>query len=269
MSPPNSNEVLVKEKIVPKYDHNGKIVWVGDGRNTLKTHQIRKHFDQLNIDADWPRVSKIQSFRNNIEHYYSDETGKSMQTLIANSFIVIRDFIANSLNLDPKDTLGEYAWDTLISVNEVYDQEKMECVKVLESIDFSTDILATALHSYNCSECGSDLISIRELKEDMYANVFYCRACDKEWSFENIAENSILEYFHNETYWASRDGDEPFIVFCPECGLETYLGTENVCPVCETSLERSCQRCTHWIPSNELDDSGYCGWCSHKISKGE
>src|SRR5262245_27857245 len=55
MSPEGSNEVLVKAKIVPSLDVDGDVLFVGTGKKTADTQQIRERFDALGIETDWKR----------------------------------------------------------------------------------------------------------------------------------------------------------------------------------------------------------------------
>jgi hypothetical protein len=49
--------------------------------------------------------------------------------------------------------------------------------------------------------------------------------------------------------------------------METYILEEDICVLCEESVERNCQRCSFEIPLREIDGTGYCGWCAHMMSK--
>jgi hypothetical protein len=107
LSPSNSKEALVKEKVIPKIGSNGQVKWVGNGKKTVNVPQIRKRFDSLGISVNWERVDNIRRFRNNVEHYYTGLSKDAMRDLISNSFLIIRDFVSQHLDLDPKIFLGE------------------------------------------------------------------------------------------------------------------------------------------------------------------
>lgn len=269
LSPENTNEALLKKRVIPQFDTSGELIWVGEGKNTVDMHQIKERFDSLGINTHWERIKKIQDFRNNIEHYHSSLSRDAIRSLISNSFIVIRDFFTYELDLDPKEYLGSIAWGILVSESSVYEKEKEECSQIIRSIDWLSESLESALLTFECSSCKSGLISIQIPEKERWDNRFYCRSCDQSWDFEEIVEVAIEKYFRNENYWSAREGDEPSTIFCPECNHETYIFRERYCVLCETSAIHDCQRCGMTIPSSELDGSGYCGWCSHKMSKGE
>ena len=56
-SPPGSNDVLIMAKISPSRDANDKLTFVGNGKKTVDTRQIRERFDALGIQ----RVPTITS----------------------------------------------------------------------------------------------------------------------------------------------------------------------------------------------------------------
>lgn len=267
LSPPNSNEALIKEKIRPTIDPAGSLQWIGSGKKTVDVQQIKDRFESLGISVNWSRVKKINDFRNDIEHYYSNLSKAAMDDLISNSFIVIRDFLSQHLQLDPKDFLGEQSWNILVSVSEVYEREKEECVELLENIDWGSDGLCSAIVSFNCSNCGSGLISVREQKPAKHENEFYCRSCDTSWTFEDIAESALMDYFGFERYLSMKDGGDLPLIQCPECLRDSYIIEEEYCPICETKAEHECQRCGMPIPPEEIDGSGFCSFCSHMMSK--
>jgi hypothetical protein len=267
LSPANSDEALIKQKVLPRIDSSGSVVWIGQGKNTVDVQQIKERFISLRIRVDWDRVEEIRKFRNDIEHYQSELPKAAMHKLISDSFLIIRNFLSQHLDLDPKKFLGKKAWNTLISVSEVYQKEKEECVKVIDTIEWGSEALYSALISYECSNCGSGLISIRKPKKKRDDNVFHCRSCRTSWDFETIAEAAIKDYFEWDEYLHYSEGGELPIITCPECLHDTYIIDEQSCVLCGASAEHECARCGNEIPPEEIDGSGYCSWCAHMMSR--
>ena len=267
LSPADSNEVLIREKVVPTLDTNGQIKWVGHGKRTVAVQQIRERFDSIGISVNWKRVDSINKFRNNVEHYYPNLSKDAMRDLLSNSFLVIRDFVSQHVNIDPKDFLGEDAWKTLVSVREVFEKEKEECTQIIESIEWGSDSLISALIFFKCSECGSPLIKIRDPKTDIHENVFFCKSCETSWDFEDIAEEAISEHFAFEHYLSFTDGNELPTVQCPECLRNTYVIEEERCIICQISCEHECQSCGNKIPPEEMNGSGFCSYCAYMMAK--
>ena len=268
LSPPGSDEVLLKQKILPVSDPVKGLHWKGKGNNTVDVNQIKERFDNLNVVVDWKRVEKIRKYRNNIEHYFSSSPEETVRALIAESFLVIRDFIRFQLDQDPLNLLGSTTWNALTEVAEVYNKEKQECTGHIKAVDWRYDSLERALREYQCPECGSGLIDIKNpncFDRDM--TVFTCRSCGEEKSFEELAPLAIAAYYDEENYWSIKDGDEPASIICPTCNEETYLLGDDVCVLCEMPAERECQMCGGTIPAPEIDGTGFCGWCAYMISK--
>ena len=266
LSPPKSDEVLIKQQIVPTIGTSG-LQWQGKGKKTVDVQQIKERFNALGISVDWTRIDKINDHRNDIEHYHSSLSQDAVRALIADSFMVIRDFIRKHLAKDPLDLLGATTWNALTNVAEVYQKEKEDCASHIESIDWKYDCLVGALSDFNCPECGSGLIDVAAQNSDRLTAEFKCRSCGETWDFESMTDLAISKYYAGQNFLSEKDGGEPLAITCPECGHETYLLEDNVCVICEISVERKCQRCGMEIPPEEIDGEGYCSWCAHMMAK--
>jgi len=139
----------------------------------------------------------------------------------------------------------------------------------IESVDWKYASLMDAILQFHCTECGSGLVDVSNPSDDRWAVNIKCRSCGKIWDFETIAEPAIGDYFGYENYSSVKDGGEPATIDCPECGLDTYVLEDNVCVVCEASVQRDCKRCGSNIPPEEIDGEGFCSWCAHMMSKGD
>ena len=143
------------------------------------------------IGVDWKQLERINKYRNDIEHYYNTLKNESAQQLISDSFLIIRDFIADELEEDPKSLLGEEYWEILADVNEVYANEKQECDSSLEKLDYFSNEILSALQVYRCNECDSGLIETEDSDKAIDAS-FKCRACEKGVMFKSgVWENQI------------------------------------------------------------------------------
>lgn len=263
----NTEESLIRQIVLPKLDNQGNLIWVGQGKKTVDVQQIQARLNSLGIDVDWKKVKTINDLRNDIEHFYCNFSKDAIRSIIANSFLIIRDFLSIHLNLDARDFLGMEAFNVLSSIAEVYEKEKQDCIKIIEGIDWKSNSLCAALIEYRCDNCGSQLITIKNPNTDGSENSFYCRSCDASWEFQDIAEDAIIKYYSFENYLSFTDGSEPAVINCPNCGRETYILEENICVLCEESFKRECKRCGMEIPVGEIDGSGFCSWCSHMMSR--
>lgn len=267
MSAENTDEALIKEKVSPKVIDN-EILWVGKGKKTVDYQSIKDRFESLSIDVDWDRIDKINTYRNNVEHYFSTLEHRAIQGLISNSFIIIRDFIHEQLDQDPKVLLGSESWLTLVDVHEVYEKEKQACTELIEAVNFFSDTIEKAFISYSCTECGSDLIYPKKSRKDAAENIFVCKSCDTEFYYEEIVSPAVIKHYEYEVYIAIKDGGDSPLADCPFCG-GAYLYEEEICAQCGESASHSCDICGSNIPPEELSDDSVCGYCSHIISKND
>lgn len=97
LSPPSSDEVLIKQQIHAKLDSSGALIFLGTGKKTVDVHQIQERFSSLGITADWKRLDGVVRVRNDIEHYCTTEPTLRMRELLADSFLVMRNFITSEL----------------------------------------------------------------------------------------------------------------------------------------------------------------------------
>ena len=267
LSPEGSDEALIKQKILPEFGANGSINWIGVGKKTVDVQNIQDRFESLGIEVDWKRLEKINKYRNDIEHYYSSLTSESVQQLISDSFIIIRDFISEHLNQDPVELLGEDAWNTLVEVNEVYEKEKSDCVERLNTLTYYAEEIREAFIEHNCNKCGSELISPLSTEEDASDVNFQCRSCHEEFTYEELVNLAVPAYFKDAIYTSHKDGGNTPLIACPSCIEDVYIYSEAVCAACGYSAEHSCQRCSARIPPEEISEDSVCGWCAHMMAK--
>ena len=76
-------EVLIKQYVLPIRTSEGNIEWQGQEKKkkTVDVQRIWERLESLNIRVDWKRVEAINKYRNNIEHYYSSEPHDSIMDL--------------------------------------------------------------------------------------------------------------------------------------------------------------------------------------------
>src|ERR1700722_12145067 len=58
------------------------------------------------------------------EHYYTNTSKKALQGLIADAFIVVRNFVTVELQEDPLTLLGDETGQPMLEVNEVHEAER-------------------------------------------------------------------------------------------------------------------------------------------------
>lgn len=266
LSPQDSDESLIKQRVLPKIDAAGEVRWIGKGKKTVDVQNIKDRFECLGINVDWARFDRINQYRNDVEHYFSTLNPQSVQGLVSDSFLIIRDFISDHLHQDPKQVLGNGAWKILIDVNAVYEKEKAACLEAIESLTFFSDRIMEAFTSYSCHECGSGLILPSKRGVDAVEAVFSCKLCGKSLHYEEIVKLAVLDFFRHEVYYSFTDGGDSPISECPECdGI--FLYNEDVCCSCGKVVKKVCQMCGSIILPEELYAAPFCGYCDHVMSK--
>lgn len=233
---------------------------------TVNYQVIKDVFKTLSITVDWDIIDKINDYRNDAEHYFSTLKHQAVQGLISNSFLIIRNFITEQLNEDPKELLGSDSWSTLVEIHEVYEREKADCSSSLETLDFFSETILEAFVSYSCEECGSDLIYPDTLDKGAVESKFVCKTCDTAYLYEDIVSPAIKDHYFAESYLAIKDGGDDPVADCPFCG-GAYLFEEQICAECGESSVHECELCGNGISPEELSEDSLCGYCSHIISK--
>ena len=170
LSPDESKELLIKKYIIPNKDADGKVFFIGKGKNTVDVQSIKDRFGSLGIVVDWKRFNVVNDLRTDIEHYYTIETSDAVREIISSSFILIRDFLSVHLQQDPQEALGKNCWSKLLEVNEVYDAEVNFCKSTIDAIDWNYKTLKSSLKHLRCSKCHSALIFVPNL-EDSYPEI--------------------------------------------------------------------------------------------------
>lgn len=266
LSSPDSDEALIKQRVLPVFDANARVEWKGKGSKTVDVQGIKERFESLNIDVDWKRIDRINSFRNDIEHYFSNLTHHAIRSLISDSFVIISDFIRNHLDEDPKELLGDAAWAVLIEVNEVYEKEKAECLAAFRALEFFDDEIIRAFEAYSCGECGSGLIMPSVRGGDATISDYTCKSCGKTLRYEEMVSEAVTQYLSHYVYLSHTNGGDSPLADCPECG-GVYLYAQSICATCGYSAERVCQRCSSTIMPEELFAEPFCGYCAHVMAK--
>ncbi|HEN9533758.1 TPA: hypothetical protein U9I93_000027 [Acinetobacter baumannii] len=265
LSPENSDEVLIKQKVIPS-QRTGEISWVGEGHKTVDVQGIEDRFKGLGIKVDWKRLKKIQKYRNDIEHYYTTNSSSAVQQMISDSFLVIVNFISEYLNGDPRDLLGEDIFNVMKEIDEVYEQDKKLCVAKFQTLKYFHPAIPTVLTDTSCFECGSGFLN--PLKDNTYAEEtrYQCRSCNAEFDYEKLVNVA----FENEFSLSTRDimnGEEDISCNCPECG-GYFLYQEGVCVACGYENNLICELCDDKIPPSEVEVfEGRCSYCNYKWEK--
>jgi hypothetical protein len=266
LSPPETGEVLLKQNIKPVLV-GGKLAFVGSGKKTVETRQMEERCESLGIKLDWARIKRVGNLRNSAEHYYVNVSQAAIRAAMTESFLVIRDVVTNHLKRDAAELFSSATWQAFLSDSEVHAAEKATCESALRGISWGSVAVAEAIFGFSCGKCGSALLipgPDQKAAPDIH---LICRSCSETYAFDDIVEALLEDHFAAESYLAMTDGADEPLTDCPFCMRHAYIMTEERCGACLERARHQCEVCAGIIPASELDESGICGYCRHKIEK--
>lgn len=271
LSPPDSNDVLIRTRRRPTKDADGTIRYVGEGKHTIDRAEIEKIFSDLNIDVDLSKLKRLSEIRNDIEHMAPSVGPTLIQEAIADAMPIIRAIVVNELKEEPAELLGADAWDAMLKRAEIFKQEQEACRATFEAVDWGSDALAHAATNFRCPECGSTLLRNNKAEAKRFDEVdLACSKCGAPADAEYVFEEALERELRFDDYTARKEGLGVALDICPECGRDTFVVSEDRCANCAFSLDgRECFVCSEQL---SLDDYRYgsgnlCSYHQHTLSK--
>jgi DNA-directed RNA polymerase subunit M/transcription elongation factor TFIIS len=273
LSPPDSNDVLIRVRKKVLKDSNGRIQHVGDGNKTIDRAEIEDTFKQLKLAVDLSKLKRLAEIRNDIEHLHPKHAPALIHEAIADAMPIIRDVVVNELHEEPAALLGQNAWGALLDEARVFKAEQDACHATFNGISWESDALADAVRDFQCPNCSSTLL--RNDKDDATAPdemVLVCSKCGEPAERDAVIEAALEESLAWDCHRAAKEGDEQPLDECPECLRKTYVLHENQCrnPDCGFSLEGyTCALCEEQLTLDDYryGDGGLCGYHAHVTSK--
>jgi len=270
LSPEDSDEVLIKQRISPKIEVDG-VVFFGAGKKTVDVIQIIERFESLNIEVDWKRVNRIIALRNEIEHYRTQMPAATLRGMVADSFAVVSHFIRVHLNALPVDLLGEETWQVLMSEAAVNDEHVLACAEKMATVKWQVPVLEQVARWFCCTKCGSQLLVPVNPEAEFNVDLeLQCTSCGQIDRYEDVIEAAVAEEYLGANYRSIKDGGEAVNEACHECGRDTFIVEEDCCLACFSSLEYTiCRSCGHTLGSGHQQYGGLCDYCDHMASKND
>lgn len=262
LSPDGSDDALIKQNIQPHLTKGGKVLFRGAGKKTVDVFQIKARFKALGIDINWKHVDGVISIRNDVEHYCTSATASRLKELLADAFLIIRDFITAQLDYEPLELLGDETWNTLLKVATIYNKELNECVEANAAVDWGTDGITEVVQYLRCQHCKSELIKPTNPDEKFLPSIeFHCSSCGSYCLFEDIAEEAVAECYGTEMYLSMTDGGDPPLTTCHNCSRETFLLCDGACIACSAGLDHDeCAVCGKSLGPEDQDCGGLCSY---------
>jgi hypothetical protein len=269
LSPPDSQDVLIKQRNRIYKASDGAIQIIGVGKKTVDMQQIEDRFTDLDVSIDWKRVRAIVDVRNEVEHHSTSVSSTRLRELLFESFVVVSDFITSQLATEPVALLGEPTWSVILEQAQVYQAQLDECTAELEKIVWPSEIHESLATHLRCNHCSSELIKPKNpAEQDPVSLEFICKACGGTAEYADLVESAVAEVYAGEAYIAVTDGGDPPTEDCFECGKDTYIVELDMCVACDaTRMYKKCGRCHTPLGIQEQALEGLCGYCRHLLDK--
>ncbi len=273
LSPPGTNDILIRIRKRATKQADGTVVLIGDGKKTIDRLEIEETFKQLQLAVDLSNLKRLAELRNDIEHMHPQHAPALIQEAIADAMPIIRDIIVKELQEDPFALLGETAWSALLDQAKVFKAEQTACRASFDAIDWESDTLAEAVDEFRCPNCSASLLRNDNDEARSPADLhLICSKCGEEADNLVVIEAAIGEHLAWDAHVMVKDGGDIPFEECPECGRETYVLAEGRCltPGCGFSLHGyKCAICNNDLT---LDDYRYgdghlCSYHAHIMSK--
>lgn len=271
LSPPNSNDLLIRTKRKAVKDADGSVRLIGDGKKTIDRAEIEEIFKQLQLAADLSKLRRLAEIRNDIEHMHAGVGPALIQEAIADAMPIIRSIVVNELSEEPASLLGPAAWEVLLNEARVFKEEQDACRESFDGIDWKSEALAEAAKELRCPDCASTLVR----NDNAAAKAFdalhlVCSKCGEEAESGQVFEKALGRSFEWEAHEAAKEGLEQPLDSCPECDRDTFVVSEGRCANCGFSLGGyECAICSQPLTLDDYKycDGGLCSYHQHVMSK--
>ena len=267
----NENYALIQKEIKP-VKRNGSISWIGSGKKTIDVHQMQERFKSMEIPVDWNVLINLQTYRNNIEHYFNHDNIKNevVKSYIIATMKMLCDFMKKNL-FDPQQSFSAETWAFFLAEQSIFQQELHDQTENFNQLNWLHSKIKDAFKTFHCPECGCQIVTVYAVPQnrDATGTQFQCRQCATNFEYQDIL-HSIINDFSCKEFFSIKNGGDEEIACCPECGEEKYIVSEQTCFACGVEGPFVCDFCENEVPPSELviySETGRCGWCDHQFEK--
>lgn len=259
---------ILASKFVPVPDEEGGVIHEPKGFRTIDLAELRDRFKAFGLN--WPsgNIQHLQKLRNDFEHFHSPAPKEAIQQAIADCFPLVQGFF-EILQRDPARSLGE-AWEVMLAEEAFFAKQKAQCDTSFDNLSWGGSFNRS--DQFNCSACGSSLIYQVD-RENSYPSSIEgrCLACGEEFTAEQTVKMLVEAEYGIDDYISYKDGGEPTIYDCPECGEPTYVfdGDTNTCYFCEEAISGECGLCSTalTVANQSVNNTSLCDYCDYRMDK--
>ena len=266
-APDAEESEIIAARYKPVPDGSGGIKYVAVSQRTIDLMTIGDRFKDFGLSINHAALRDLSRIRNDIEHHYPKEPHDSVRQAIAKAFPVAAELFRLA-GEDPSALLGD-TWETMLEVRAVYEDELKTCRATFDKIEWRSGMFEDA--AFVCPECQSDLVAQDDPgNSDFQSAESHCRSCGAKIRAEALIENAVAANLDWESYVAVTDGGDAPLQECPECGLTTYILTEEEtgCVWCDCALDECAVCHVGLMPDNvDPDNHSLCSYHGHLMSK--
>ena len=263
----NAPEEILAARYKPVISEEGEAVIVADGHNTVDHQGLKTRFKDFGIDASIDLLGDLSKVRNQIEHHYTDVPHDALRAVIGKTFPLVQQLF-EILEEAPAARLGE-AWTSMLELTAFYDAQREICQATFKDVRWRFPFMSEI--EWQCPKCQSPLLAQKNpdntTHDDIEGN---CRACGSTHDAPSVIVFGLDECFAGESYAAEKDGGDPPVGLCAECGEDAYIQTAEVngCAWCDLVLG-DCYICSTGLSPSTVsaDDSKLCSTCDHRLSR--
>lgn len=260
-------------EVMPQADGNGSFEWKPVGkfkRTTIDVATIKKRFEGFDINVDWKAIDKMQECRNHLEHLHPANSLGEVAGFIADLFPVLSEFIHTQLNEQPADLLTT-AWPVMLAHHKFFTNTMTACTAAWDDAGIPKS-MQPWLDQCQCEECGSPLLRPNQEDIEEGASVEYqddsfkyvCVAC----GHSDLFAPQMIKALNDAYDYDPRDGGEPCVEDCNDCGRPTFLTHEQRCQWCDAELDyKSCTVCEDALRQGDQDNGGLCSYHAYQLDK--
>lgn len=271
LSPPGSNDVLIRTRKKAVKNQDGTVHFIGEGRKTIDRVEIEEVFKQLQLKVDLSKLSRLAEIRNDIEHMHAAVAPALIQEAIADAMPIIRAVVVDELHEEPAPLLGDKAWDALLAEAKVFKEAQDACEESFSKIDWKSEALADPAVELRCPHCTSTLLRNDNASAISFDEMqLVCSKCGEHAEVGEVIEEALERAFEWDAHEAAKEGLEGPVENCPECDRETFIVGERRCAACEFSLEGyECAVCSEQLSVDgyRYGDGKLCSYHTHVFAK--
>jgi|ERR1700710_1152324 len=259
---------VLAARFEPVPDGAGDVEFEPQGYSTIDVQQLEGRFKKFGLRWPGGHIKNLQKLRNDLEHFHSTAPKEALREAIAACFPIVVGFF-ELLELAPFEALGP-TWAVMLEQEAVFRKQKAETDATLDALPWAKHLTGT--EHFECPSCLSSLIRQDEpANSDPACIKGRCAACGTSMSAEDTVDLIVRDVFGVDDYVAVKEGAEPVIDACNECGRSTYVadGEVNECFFCGNSIEGECGLCSEdlGIHNVSVNNSSFCARCDHMMSK--